>query len=380
MNPVATQFWTAALFFHLIVGAAAFWLGRRWVVRAQKVRLTWVWLLQLLADSVLLGFCALIAALCMTVFSPSMFTTARLISQAVFLEGTLLAVAVACIHYRAGQRKRAWLPGAIAVLLVACYVEAYHREPHNLQVRTHNLGSGAETLRILHLSDLQTHEIGPYERRVFAVAKKLAPDLVVFTGDYIQPLMGSDPVPAMEDFRRLLASTNLNPKHGFYVVGGDVERGLDWKVLFRDLPVETLDDSFTQTDLPGGKKLTIIGLSNPSSRGTEPSPIDGLLQKAPRGDVRLFIGHSPDFVRRFRSGHGVDLALAGHTHGGQVVIPPFGPLMTLSRLPHSIAAGGMHRYKDANIHISRGIGMERRTAPQLRFFCPPEICLIELRY
>ena len=73
------------------------------------------------------------------------------------------------------------------------------------------------------------------------------------------------------------------------------------------------------------------------------------------------------------------LALAGHTHGGQVVLPFFGPPMTLSRLPRRYA-GGLHDYHGLPLHVSRGIGMERGSAPQIRFLCPPEICVIELRY
>jgi predicted MPP superfamily phosphohydrolase len=76
----------------------------------------------------------------------------------------------------------------------------------------------------------------------------------------------------------------------------------------------------------------------------------------------------------------IDLALAGHTHGGQVVVPFFGPLLTLSDVPRHVAAGGVHELGPVRVHVSRGVGMERGSAPQIRFFCPPEICLLTLRY
>ena len=60
-------------------------------------------------------------------------------------------------------------------------------------------------------------------------------------------------------------------------------------------------------------------------------------------------------------------------------IPGFGPLMTLSRLPRKYA-GGLNDYRGFPLHVSRGIGMERGLAPQVRFFCPPEICVLEVTY
>jgi len=75
----------------------------------------------------------------------------------------------------------------------------------------------------------------------------------------------------------------------------------------------------------------------------------------------------------------VDLVLAGHTHGGQVVLPFVGPLTTASRLPH-LYAGGLHDYGGTPLHVSRGVGMERSFAPPVRFLCPPEICVLDVRW
>ncbi len=76
----------------------------------------------------------------------------------------------------------------------------------------------------------------------------------------------------------------------------------------------------------------------------------------------------------------VDLALAGHTHGGQIVLPFFGPPLTLTGLERPYAAGGLHDYHGIPLHVSRGVGMERGSAPQVRFLCPPEICLLDVTY
>ena len=84
-------------------------------------------------------------------------------------------------------------------------------------------------------------------------------------------------------------------------------------------------------------------------------------------------------ARLWRSnGRAVDLHLAGHTHGGQIALPFFGPPVTLSSLPRRFARG-LHRFGDHWLHVTPGIGMEGSHAPRIRFLCPPSIDLIELR-
>jgi hypothetical protein len=135
-------------------------------------------------------------------------------------------------------------------------------------------------------------------------------------------------------------------------------------------------DETTVVTLPGGDTLAITGLSRPHGRVRDPAWLAWLMRQGPRTDHRIVISHAPDFVDSMPKP--VDLVLAGHTHGGQVVIPFFGPPITASRLPR-LYAGGLHDYRGIPLHVSRGVGMERGFAPPVRFLCPPEICVVDLR-
>jgi len=75
----------------------------------------------------------------------------------------------------------------------------------------------------------------------------------------------------------------------------------------------------------------------------------------------------------------IDLVVAGHTHGGQVQLPLVAPLLRVSRVPPSVAAGGLHHLDGRRIYVSRGVGHERGQAPRIRFLCPPEISLLTLK-
>ena len=74
---------------------------------------------------------------------------------------------------------------------------------------------------------------------------------------------------------------------------------------------------------------------------------------------------------------GLDLVLAGHTHGGQVCLPGYGALTTNCDLPRTMAKG-LYRWPGSNawLHVSAGIGTHP-TAP-IRFACRPEASLLTL--
>jgi hypothetical protein len=69
---------------------------------------------------------------------------------------------------------------------------------------------------------------------------------------------------------------------------------------------------------------------------------------------------------------GVDLYLAGHTHGGQWRLPGFGAILTSSRYWKRYEAG-LYCQGKTHMYVSRGLGLEGFGAPRARFFCPPEV-------
>ena len=74
---------------------------------------------------------------------------------------------------------------------------------------------------------------------------------------------------------------------------------------------------------------------------------------------------------------GVDLHLAGHTHGGQVALPFYGAVITLSKYGKRYERG-LYREEGTWLYVNRGIGLEGRFAPRVRFFARPEVTLIEI--
>jgi len=373
------QFVVTCIVFHVGTLALSVYSARAWLARRARRTVDRVRTLVLGAASLLLAIAAW-AALCSLLGTRSGFTVLRLVSQALFSEMLLLSVLVATREFRSSP-KRALAFAAIPLGLLGTYWEAYHREPTALEVRTHELDLSGRVplgrLRLLHLSDLQCDQIGPYEARVIEEARRLKPDLVVWTGDYVQPRLKPSRAETEARFREILGRRPTQATLGSYAVRGDVD--VNWPHVVAGTEIVALSGRSIRLELPGGRALRLIGLHPGTSRGHDVLELARMLGAANDAELTFVVGHNPAFVRQLPGLGRVDLALAGHTHGGQVVIPFFGAPYTKSPLPRRYASG-LNEFAGIPIHVSAGIGMERGSAPQVRFFCPPEICLLEIRY
>jgi hypothetical protein len=87
--------------------------------------------------------------------------------------------------------------------------------------------------------------------------------------------------------------------------------------------------------------------------------------------------HSPDLAP-LAAKFDIDLQLSGHTHGGQVRLPFIGALFTGSLYGKRFEMG---RYQLGKLilFITRGLGLEGAAAPRVRFLCPPEVILWEIK-
>ena len=275
------RFLLGAVVFHAIYGAACVRVGRRWHARRASER--WSWIHGAAGDGVGLGLIAFAAAgVAALVGPPSGFTVFRYLAQGLFGETIVLAAVLAWSHSRVALRMRAALCGLAALGLLAVYAEAYHREPTDLRVRRHpavlpSAGPHARPLRIVHISDIQTDTIGPYQERALRLALEQSPDLIVFTGDYIQPRLGGRRQPATAAFQALLRRLDFRAPLGAFAVRGDVDP--EWPVMFDGTRVTTLTGETARIPLGDGRHLSLIGLTSGMSRGNEREAMRRLVEQ-----------------------------------------------------------------------------------------------------
>ncbi|MEM9408089.1 MAG: hypothetical protein AAGA81_18785 [Acidobacteriota bacterium] len=252
-----------------------------------------------------------------------------------------------------------------AVSLVAVGVWAFQIEPELLEVSRTRIETSklSQPLTVAVLADLQTDAPGDYELGVLRQLAALEADLVLLTGDYLQTLTMEDGEREAQKFRELWRAAGVTAPRGVFAVQGDVDPAR-WEARFAGLGIETSSRTTTFLD----EELELVGLSLADSR-------DPRLRLAAPSKFRLVFGHRPDFALGGSQG---DLLIAGHTHGGQVRVPGYGPLITFSSVPRSWAAGLTQLASERWLLVSRGVGMERGQAPRLRLFCRPEIALLEI--
>jgi hypothetical protein len=235
--------------------------------------------------------------------------------------------------------------------------------------------NGASPLRVLHLGDLHIERLTRREHKILSLIAELHPDLIVFTGDLLSYSYIDDPV-AQSECRSFMSQ--LRAPLGVFAVPGtplvDTEEalanvlgGLDNICVLRDSVVS----------LPTHPALQIVGLNcthNPTLDGPN---LERLMQGSSADGYRLLLYHTPDLMPE-ASRLGIDLMLSGHTHGGQVRLPLFGALFTGSVYWKRFEMGE-YRQDHTTLYVSRGVGMEGKGMPRMRFLCEPEIELIELR-
>jgi hypothetical protein len=301
------------------------------------------------------------------VLAGDLFHFTRLMAWLFFLYVPLQLLCLGALLW--GRRRRVAVVSVVTALGIwVVALDAFLVEPRWLEISRFTIVSNrvAQPLRVAVLADLQTDQIGAYERRVFERLKALEPDIVLMPGDYLQldlQLDAAGRAREAPELRRLLQ--DLDPILGVFAVRGNVEPP-DWQELFAGTSVVTLDP--TQSRQPV-EWLTVTGLSVRDSFDR-----DLRLPRA-RDGYNIVFGHGPDFALGEIE---ADLLLAGHTHGGQVRLPIIGPLLTLSAVPRAWAAGLSELSAGKALIVSRGVGMERGRAPRLRFLCRPELVIVEL--
>jgi predicted MPP superfamily phosphohydrolase len=266
---------------------------------------------------------------------------------------------------------------ALAAAGLLCFAYGYFVEPYwpqvtHVRVESPKLKGARRPVRVVHISDLHCDPEPRLEERLPDLVAAERPDLIVFTGDSINEPEG---LPVLRKLLPRLAA--IAPT---YAVRGNWDTAF-WRreQLFEGTGVFELKKEAARLDV-AGTSIWVAGA--PFAALADPpdgvrSGIENALKGVPPEAFALFLYHTPDVILEAAETNRVDLYCAGHTHGGQVALPVYGALVTLSKFGKKYESG-LHREGSTWLYVTRGVGMEGGPAPRVRFFARPEITVIEL--
>ena len=270
----------------------------------------------------------------------------------------------------------------------------------DVQIPIANLPAALDGLRITQLSDIHIGSYMPVAqvRRAVGMANEVGGDLVVVTGDFVtgrtDPL--EDCITELSRLRAPLGVWGCNGNHEIYAKAEGKSAELFQKFGMKLLRHENAELRWQ------GSAFNLIGVDYQRQHDADGNPAQMLAGLRPlvRRDVpNILLSHNPNSFRRAAE-LGVELSLAGHTHGGQVRVEILDHRWTPAEFLTPYVAGLYRRplfapsdLNDAEIstlghvtipqpqgssaiYVNRGLGT---IGAPVRLGVPPEITRITLR-
>jgi predicted MPP superfamily phosphohydrolase len=278
--------------------------------------------------------------------------------------------------------------------------ERLNYQVHRVEIPMPNLPPALDGMKIVQISDihLSGYMTRTEVRRAVDMANDLGADLAVITGDLITG-MGDSIADCVEEVRRLhapLGTWGCNGNHEIYARVEDEAAYLYAQAGMKLLRYEHAQITFR------GAQFNLIGVDyqrERTSRGQRQQTLAGVEPLVRRDMPNILLSHNPNSFNRAAE-LGIELSLAGHTHGGQIQVEILDHRLSPARFITDYIAGlyqrplfaaavngrasavgdklpvTMHSSSIARIYVNRGLGT---VGAPVRLGVPPEISLLVLR-
>lgn len=263
--------------------------------------------------------------------------------------------------------------GAGALLLDVTVIDRHHLTVLEEIVRMPHLPAAFEGFRVVQISDFHYHEYDEdsFLRRVVQRVNSLQPDMVALTGDFITA-------------HGVIEAANRKHAFGCAEILKDIacplricslgnHDSIDRASVIESLTAAGLTvllNRYTAIDRRGDR-LWISGIADAYFDAPD---LSRAIPAQRGGSPVILLGHEPDIAPQIAAYGGVDMMLAGHTHGGQVRLPGLSQMF----LPDMgrVYVHGRFQVNSLQLYVNRGLGTVHLP---IRFRCPPEITVLTLR-
>ena len=254
------------------------------------------------------------------------------------------------------------------LLLLFFWYENHHLVISSYEYRNEKISEDLNHFRIVQISDLHNACFGRNNEKLIQKVLNLDPDLVVLTGDIVD----SSHTDLSVAFELVNQIASICP---VYYVTGNHE---NW--LSEQKRMELLDGMKENGAIlleneavlisSGNDAFYLIGLDD---NHLSDDTLTSLMETCEKERLTIVLAHEPQYLSRY-SRAGADLVFSGHAHGGQFILPFFGPVIAPDQGFFPDYTEGAYHQGTTTMYVSRGLG---NSIIPVRLFNDPEIVCID---
>lgn len=229
-----------------------------------------------------------------------------------------------------------------------------------------DLPSAFEGFRLLHLTDFHIDGVDGLAETLATRLGDLVADVCALTGDYRFETEG--PCAAVYPRMRTVLSAIRARAGIFGVLGNHDAAEIAFELSNCGVRMLVNDAVELRRD---GESIWLAGVDDPHYYGCD--DLRRALGNVPAQSFKILLAHSPEMFAEAAEA-GIHLYLCGHTHGGQICLPKWGPVLRNAQCPKAYTSG-LWRHNGMWGYTSHGVGASMLP---VRYNCPPEVALIEL--
>ena len=248
-------------------------------------------------------------------------------------------------------------------------------EVTNYKITSENLPTEFNGYKIAQISDF--HNKKKYES-IIEKLKEAAPNIIVITGDFIDSRKTKTEISL--SFAKEL--TKIAPC--YYVMGNHESRLTDiypdFEKSLKEIGITVLHNEKAILE-KNGAEITLIGIDDPRLQGKTKGKEyacqvikDELSIFNNEENYKIVLSHRPEVFKEYVNAN-IDLALTGHAHGGQAILPFIGGIIAPNQGFFPKYYKGIYQENNTKMIVSRGIG---NSLCPIRFNNKPELIVVEL--
>lgn len=261
----------------------------------------------------------------------------------------------------------------VSILVYGTKVSVNSLSIVNQKIVTSKINDSQDGLKIAFISDLHYNHFMNQKRLENMITKINAakPDIILFGGDvFDDPFTYEISDETKNELCDLLKS--LNAEYGKFAVLGEEDHDSNVSEWIEDFLFQCDFELLQNEHLLLSKNETLMNLVGIDSLIGGNPDIENAFDNVDTSLFTIVLTHAPDLVTQLPYS-GIDVTLAGHSHGGQIALPFFGTFTSIQGAEKY--SKGTYHINNMELIVSNGLGTSQK---DIRIFADPQCHILRL--